>query len=239
MAWLLVSVLATAAASQTIYGAVIDDATGATIVGAEVRVHLHGGVVRHTFSDSAGAFSLELPEGEKYRLAVSRLGYMPVDSLWIDVGVNEEVAVTLRLAADAIALDPITVVARGLALRHQATWEGFLYRYERRRPVGPARLVKRDDPDVRGLMKVGDWLKSVHPRHGGGACVLVDGVKLPGWGRVGLEMSLQDVDALEYYRRKLDAPMEYWEDSPCSILVIWRRRGRSAPMPTPYGRPEP
>lgn len=226
---------ASAAASQTIGGTVVDAATGERVPAADVVAHLDGRRVARAATDPSGRFSLDVRRGGRYRLSVTRLGYEPLDSAYVELAWHESVEVTLRLSTEPVALEPLTVTARGVALRHRATWEGFVRRYQDRQPVGGVRLALRDDPEFFPLMTVEDWLRGV--RLGGGCTrILMDGTWLYGWQGIeagdtpALSLSTQMVDAVEYYRRPLDAPLEYREHTnglPCGILVIWRRQDRS------------
>lgn len=217
--------LASSAEAQTIRGTVRDVETGTGVAAAEVTAHTDDGPVALAVSDSAGAFSLEVPGGGRYRLSVTRLGYAPLDSVYVGLSSREVLEVTLHFSTEPVALDPLTVTARGLALRHRATWQGFQHRYEERKPVGPTRLALREDPDFFPLMTVGDWLRDIRrTRRAVCTVVLVDGMPLPGWGDIAPALSTQMVEGVEYYHSQFDAPLEYRDGTSCAILAIWRSR---------------
>lgn len=233
VAWLMTLLSlgqASLAEAQAIRGTVVDAATGGGVAAADIVAHLEGETAGRATTDSSGGFSLEVPEGGRYRLSVTRLGYAPLDSVYVGLGSRELLEVTLRLSTEPVGLDPLTVTARGLALRHRATWEGFLHRHDERKPLGPVRLALREDPEFYPLMTVGDWLRDIRRiRRGTCVVVMVDGMPLHGWGDIATSLSTQMVDGVEYYHRQHDAPLEYRDGTSCAILAIWRRRERGSP----------
>lgn len=224
-----------AAAGQTIRGTVVDAATGERVAAADVVAYLDDRPVARAATDPSGGFSLDVSRGGRYRMSVTRLGYAPLASAYVEMASHESVEVILRLSTEPVALEPLVVTARGVAVRHRATWDGFVRRYQDRQPVGGVRLALREDPELFPLTTVEEWLRDV--RLGGGCTrILMDGIWLDGWEGIeardtpALSLSTQMVDGVEYYRRPLDAPLEYREHMdgrPCGILVIWRRQDRS------------
>jgi hypothetical protein len=115
-------------AGQTIRGIVVESRTETPIAFARLAlVQADGTVDASTTADGEGRFRLTASAG-LYRLTSERLGYASVtDSIRLDaVG---EVLVVVRMAAEAVPLDPIVVVGRSGLERGR---DGF----ERRRSLG-------------------------------------------------------------------------------------------------------
>ncbi|HEX6369411.1 MAG TPA: carboxypeptidase-like regulatory domain-containing protein [Longimicrobium sp.] len=105
--------LAPAAAAQGIQGRVLDDAAGAPVAGATVTV-LDGQdrAVSRARTDAAGAFAVRVRRAGYYRLRAERLGYRTVTSARLAAAPGEDIRLELRMSAQSVVLDPLTVVAR-------------------------------------------------------------------------------------------------------------------------------
>jgi len=220
---------------QTVQGMVIDATTSAPIPNAEInvtRIDEWGGRTR---SDSLGTFVLRLPKSGAYRIQASALGYARSASASIDLSSDtESVEVLLRLSPEPIAIEGLTVLSRGLELRHRATFLGFQVRHADALRVGLARVVSKDDPEMRNAFDVADVLQwfPTGKNTGRRAClvVYVDGKVLPGSPELE-NIPVLDLEGIEFYADPLDAPLELRSRGPrCatagrfSVLAIWRSR---------------
>lgn len=222
---------ATPASAQSIRGRVLDALQGTGIPGAEVVVSRPGGVLAaRVRSDSTGAFVVRLDRAEGVWIRAAAFGYAPGDSSWVSIeSAIEMVEVELRLAPGPLEVEGLTVVARGLDLRHRATFEGFLDRHATALDVGSARVLSIEDPEMATAGNVGDVLTWLPTERAGCTVVYVDGVVQP---FLDIErFVMQGVAGVEFYVSQTDAPLEFRDGGPpCqraldwTVLVIWRSR---------------
>ncbi|HUF51095.1 MAG TPA: carboxypeptidase regulatory-like domain-containing protein [Longimicrobiales bacterium] len=207
---------------QSIRGRIVSTGNQA-ISGAAIAASLGDRISKAT-SDSAGNFELSLPQQGEYQLRAERFGYVAVASK-ITVGAHQLVEITLTMSADAVKLDPITVRARGIDPLHRATYEGFLLRRQRAIPIGHARVVLREDPEMANATRISDVL-SWFPE---ARCLnLFLNGKFAVNGAWLMELPVAMLAGMEFYRYESVAPVEFRNPYPrCtrapdySILVIW------------------
>ncbi len=219
------------ASAQSIRGKVLDAGQGGGIPAADVVVSRPGGrLVARVRTDSTGAFVVRLDEAEGVWVRASALGYTPGDSSWVSLeSVTEMVEVELRLAPGPLEIEGFTIVARGLDLRHRATFAGFLDRHETALDVGSARVLSIDDPEMATAGNVGDVLKWLPTERAGCTVVYVDGIAQPNLDVQRFVM--QGVAGIEFYVTQMDAPLELRDGGPpCqraldwTVLALWRTR---------------
>lgn len=215
--------------AQSIRGRVLDGEVGGPIAAAEVVVSRPGGeLVERTRTDSVGAFVVRLERAGGYWIRAEALGYEPGDSSWVAIeSPNDMVEVELRLAAGPLDIEGFTVVARGLDLRHRATFGGFLERHATALDVGSARVLAASDPEMATAGNVGDVLTWLPTQRAKCTVVYVDGVVQPFMDV--RRFVMQGVAGIEYYVSQVDAPIEFRDGGPpChraldwTVLVIWR-----------------
>jgi hypothetical protein len=249
---LLTALLALAAAlapagvrAQAVRVTVTDEATGAPVPGALVRLANEAGeLARAGFSDARGTLLLRPREGGRYVLSAERSGYLRATT---DVTVPErgEVRDTLRMRASPLGLDTVRVVVAADGP------EVGRHTFERRRASG--RGIYLDSAYVAQARALwpGDLLESVpgievrtaHGRQGyrlpttrmGGRCLnsLVNGLPFyGGWPRwMVLEETLRrrNVVAVEVYRVFDEVPRELQRFArnprPCGLVVYWTQDG--------------
>ncbi|MGD8278032.1 MAG: carboxypeptidase regulatory-like domain-containing protein [Gemmatimonadota bacterium] len=213
-------------------GHVRENASGRPVTGAAVRI----GPEPEQLTDSAGAFRLDrLPPG-MYDLAVERIGYATVlDSMAIEFGTT--VDLTVRLAPEAVPLDPIRVEVRSLVLERT----GFYGRQERRAGT----FITRDDIERRVPTQSSDLLRRVaglrllRGRTGTPIAVsrgncpyrfIIDGVRVnPGFSID--EMPPHWFEGIEVYNGPSQTPIEFSAgpgepNASCGVIVIWTRNRR-------------
>ncbi|HEX6370604.1 MAG TPA: carboxypeptidase-like regulatory domain-containing protein [Longimicrobium sp.] len=142
LAALLAAVFATPALAQTVQGRLVDDATGAPVAEAQIAALDAGGrTVRSVLTDAQGAFTLALPQAGRYVLHASRLGYQSVTALEVAVGAGDPLEVEVQIAANAVALAPLT--ARAAARDAGLARRGFYTRREAYEHLG-AQFLDRE-----------------------------------------------------------------------------------------------
>lgn len=131
-------------------------------------------VLARTSADSMGAFKLRGWLAGKYHVRASALGYQPVTSDVLEVGTGEEFELNVRLATDAIAIQPVTVVARSRSSLTEIALRGYYDRRDYGRRIGMGRFLDRGEIEERGT-KLTDVLRRVpgfRILHAG-ACVII------------------------------------------------------------------
>jgi hypothetical protein len=240
------ALFASGAEAQSIAGVVTDAESGAPL--PDVAVVVRGSNVDPVTSMSGadGRFRLTLPEPGRFEITASLLGYRPSDTLSVLVGSAEEVTVLIQLSVRPVEIEGVTVVAKGLELRHRRTYAGFLERRKSAIRVGPARVVTHEDPEMVAAYDVQSVLNWFPPA--GCLVIYLDGIHQPmGFGFPGLDqplspgqrrnesrarfnrwqISLHDIAGLEFYRWHEDAALEMrdlrypCQVPPFSVLALW------------------
>lgn len=225
-------------------GLVVEAESGVPVRGATVQIL---GSPRRTFSDDAGHFSFPFLKPGPVHLRVTRLGYQTADGL-VEVGGGQEVAVEVRMATEAIPLEPIVVTATRKAL----TLPGALD-LERRVNSGWGEFVLSDEIELRSPTKVTDLLRgtgvevlgngaAIFMRRSGCApLVYMDDQKLTRCPRGQVSSDCNPyteaaeavnllvpamIYAIEIYRGPAQTPGQYLDsNSRCGVILIWTRRG--------------
>lgn len=229
--------------AQAIDGRVVESASGAPIVAAEVTLVDSLGYARvHAVADSAGRFELAVPGPGRYSLRVEHLAYEQVDSEPFNVGLGEAVEVLVRLGVRPIALDPIEVTAR----RQYETrgLEDFYGRMERMRRVGLGHFITREDIERRSATRVTDYLRMVprvqivgnrstarvairRPRGRSRVCypqVYIDGIPVNAVAPDNI-LAVPDLEGIEVYRGLSEMPGDLFDRTGCGVVAFWTRRG--------------
>lgn len=220
------------AAAQTVEGRITDAATEAPVGGATLQlVDDAGAVVRSAASDGRGWFTLRAPAPGVYRIRASRMGYREGVSQPVDLVASSTVAVELRMSADAIALEPVTVQGRPQSER--LAQRGF---YERREHFGPDGLrsgyfLEEEDIARANAFRITDIFQARMPGvrvNGHGAVVMRRGC-IPAVFVNGFRRSLNDVATarslagVEVYTG-LAIPANYLLDANgCGVILLWTR----------------
>lgn len=237
------------AEAQTIRGKVRDEVTESPVTGAQVTLlTLHGTRLDRVLTDSAGEFEIEPDVAGAYRLRLEAPGYRTSDSSRVEVAYGELVEVAIRMAVDAVPLQPLTVTARSKPPNKYLEANGF---YDRKKAGIGVYLTReeimRRSPEVfSDLMRTiaGMTVRSVGPAGRQGASMTIrsngrcqpvlflDGTHtLIGGVQRGRDTPLDDVliprdiEGLELYRGSASVPSEFNENiSDCGVLVVWTRR---------------
>ena len=222
--------------AQSIRGRLLEAETGAPIdAGTVVLLSRDGVPIQDVLTDRTGAFLLEAPDPGAYRLQARRLGYLPATTALFELEDADTVEVEYRLSAQAIALQPLTVVAH--SRRPAGLLRGF---YERAERGGFGTFITRDQIEERHPVHASDLLRTVpgvqlFPTWWGGALVLMRGSCVPRIYLDGMPIRTTSIDDLvspvelegvEVYRSAVEAPAELTgSGSSCGVVALWTRRG--------------
>lgn len=209
-------------AAGTVLVLVVRDTAGAPVVHAEVAV-----VGRPTVDRADAAGRVRVAGAPPLILVVRAVGYFP-DTLRFVAG-EPLVEQTVVLRRNTVQLPEIEVEGRASIVpekyRRIIRMEGFFQRMHRRMGgvfITPDQvdasvagsverlLAERAIPGVRN----GWWVAGCP---GDKIGIWVDGMKV---GRDGLKLHPRDVEAVELYRRAIQIPAEYLDDS-CAAILIW------------------
>lgn len=137
----------TPASAQIVTGRVVDAADNEPVAGATVTLlDQLAAPQRAVVSNSAGNFIMSITSAGTYRLWAGRIGYATIESPAIEIGDGEVVEVEVRLAVEAVAMEPLTVVVRRPETQRERDLRGFYERTERygESDIGPRQIYTRD-----------------------------------------------------------------------------------------------
>jgi hypothetical protein len=215
---LLLTAQSPAAGQAVVRGTVIDDATMQPIELVEVRLADTLGVARTaTISDQQGRFRIEVPEPGTFDLTVTRIGYATIEGHRVRLDPEDDLQLQIRLAAQAVALEAVTVVAER---RRWGRLDEFIDRAERNRRIGRGRIYLRDDLErvwpatVQSIISGYTWRGRCVPS------VLVNGMPTDGllYG-----ISLEELEGIELYREAHLIPQEFFRHGMCGAALVWTR----------------
>ncbi|WP_419943090.1 carboxypeptidase regulatory-like domain-containing protein [Candidatus Palauibacter sp.] len=236
-----------AAAQETlrVAGVVTDDATGAPVEGATVRLADPSGSVRETVTGPQGAFAFEAVPSGAYVLGVRRIGY-EVLSTPLEVGPDAQ-SLDVRLRPQAIPLDPLNVDVEGRPPRLVET--GFYDRKEE----GWGTYIESEwiEANKAGFARLSDFMSRLQGQAPMSRCLRLQVWldrrfigRTDGWGTsrplsinpggmyqpaVGpgatllAELSVADVGAAELYQAGSKLPFFAWNDETrgCGAIILW------------------
>lgn len=139
-----------------------------------------GRVLAETLSDSTGAFRIRAWQAGKYRLRAGGLGYETVTSELMELATGGEFVLEVRLAVDAIPLEPITVVARSQSSLKEIALRGYYDRRDFGRRIGLGRYYDRGEIEEMGtrltdVLRRVPGLRVIEGRAGGNETIVVSG----------------------------------------------------------------
>jgi hypothetical protein len=215
---------------QSIHGRVLVEGDTIGVGGTELALlNSTGTSLFRVQSDSLGMFRIPVPGPGKYEVLATRLGFASVRAE-VEVREREIVDVELRMAEEAIPLDPIVVVARREIRR--GTLDEFYDRMDRNKQRGVGWFFAREEIERRERVQLpillqtapGVFLQSsAGPplmRHMGGYCspvIVIDGLETSY-----RELQLMDLEGIEVYRGRFENVEGYFP-SDCGMIFLWRR----------------
>ncbi len=215
--------------AQSIHGRILVEGDTLGVDGADLAlIDSTGASLLLTQSDSLGMFRIAVPEAGRYEIMATRLGFASVQ---VEVVVREReiVDVELRLAEEAIPLDPIVVVARREIRR--GTLDEFYDRMDRNKQRGVGWFFTKEEIERRELIQLPIFLQSAPGvfletsggpplmRHQGDYCsptIFIDGLETSY-----RELQLIDMEGIEVYRGRFETPAGYFP-SDCGMIFLWR-----------------
>jgi hypothetical protein len=232
-------VLAAAAgplSAQSIAGVVLEEASRLPL--REVRltaIDAQGRERGSAVTDSLGLFQIGALGQGTFTLRAERVGAGAVNTAPVVLGAGERVELEIRLAAEAIPLQPVIVQARR---RLPGRLTEYYDRLDWNRRAGIGRFVTREDIDRQARPNVLQHLQQVPSLRVtgspsnleismlavGGRCtpaVLLDGIPISPT-EVNTMLAPQQLEGIEVYR-ELDTPMQYRRAN-CGTVLLWTRR---------------
>jgi len=208
----------------------------AAVPGAELFLSdSMGVVVARVQADESGSFHLPAPGPGVFQVDVSRIGFSSVRAP-VRIRERETVEVELRLAQEAIPLEPIVVVARRRI--REGTLDEFYDRMARMKQSGRGRFLTKDQIEARISMDLpvllqtlpGVWLAP-----GGRSIQLLSSTSMDGTfctpeyfldGRPMLggyrEIQTMDLEGVEVYRGYSEGVPGYFPNR-CGQVFLWRK----------------
>ena len=252
----LVALSAGGARAQTISGRLMEVDTDQPIqLGLILMFTEEGDSVTFTITDERGDFMLRSSEAGSFILEASAFGYRERRAGIFELGTDGAMEIEFRLAPQPMPIDEVLVALDRPALEHSLIRNGFVRRLQRGlghfiTPAEIERSPAMSTPDlfygIPGLVvaQPGGGLSAhlgdhVQMRSATGLCtpdLYVDGIRVAYSVRGVMSLDnivpLEDVDAVEVYRRAAEVPLEYGgtqagsaaEGGLCGVLVFWTRR---------------
>ena len=194
-----------------------------------------------------------------FTLSAERIGLAPLATPELEVGLFEAVEVVLRMAHDAVPLEPLVVEARSAI--DLGILAGYYERMDRHSKLGFGHILTRDQIADRQALDVADLLRDIprvrvvaqgsglSPRvvflGAGGECsprVYVNGIHQNRGGATGRSAVVDetvrpyDLEGVEVYRGVGEMPGEYFDDGHCGVILLWTRRDAEGGRPSTRAR---
>jgi len=232
--------------AQAIRGRVLDAASGEPVALVAVQaLSLEGRDMGRARTGADGTFNIQLRAPGTAHIQAARAGYRTTVTSDLPVNLRETVEVEVRIAASAVAMEPLRVTARVEPPHHRKLeLNGF---YDRER-TGIGRYVRREDFENRSTTTMQQLLARVpgaqtlyagtkqyifFPRNGAAtpSCLprlWLDGVRVTydAQNDINSVVSPNQVEAVEVFRGPSEIPVQYNDNnSMCGVIVIWTRAG--------------
>jgi hypothetical protein len=199
-----------------------------------------GATLAQVQGDDLGYFQIPLEKEGRYLLELGRIGLRTLTAP-VAVGSREIVEVEIRMAAEAIPLEPLVVTARRPI--RAGSLDEYYDRMERNRRRGVGVFITREEventPSANTTLLLAstprlylqptdnsDW--GVRMRYQGDYCTpdyYLDGL-LTSWERL---PPLQDIEGVEIYRGWGESVDGYWP-SRCGAVYMWRKEDWGRPF---------
>ncbi len=149
------------AQAQVLRGTVVDSTSGRPLAGAHVRaLNARSVTVGDTVTGPKGDFTFTLPIVGDYRLQAVRIGYVTAMTQPMSVSSTRDLYVQLRLGANPVPLDTITVVPEAVVPESEIPWLAQAGFYDRRRE-GFGRFLTRADIEHRHPLVMTDVFRGL------------------------------------------------------------------------------
>lgn len=157
----LLSAAPAALPAQVVFGRVIDADGGQPIKHATLELlDDRADIVTRVPVDTLGAFRIRSWHPGKYRLKTFALGYATVSSEILELATGDVLELTVRLATNAVPLEPIVIKARARESLAEIALAGYYDRRDAGRRIGLGRFFDRGAIAGRGR-KLTDVLATI------------------------------------------------------------------------------
>lgn len=249
IAFLALALGASATAAQSIVGRTVHDPTGQALEGVHITL-LDDRGERHseTFTDATGTFGIPVPHPGSWRVRAELIGFAAVESEPVAVTEDERVRLEIRMAVEAVPLDPVIVTSR--TSNQRPTIRDFYDRVEQGRHSGLGQYVTREDVERQSPWRPSDLLRSisgvrvvtrtrgpgsfneVRMSRGCVPSIYVDGMQINrfGAGTAPLDeyVTASAIEGVEIYRGAGRTVSRYHDDRGCGLILVWTRRHADA-----------
>jgi hypothetical protein len=226
------------ASAQVVYGRLLDSTTRDPVrFGLVQLLDPQGGLAAAATTDSTGYYVVLAPVPGVYRIAVSRLGYVPGESGLLELKPDDALEAELLLPPQPLAMEGITVEveSRPWQLRHPPSLWPYFERREFYGKLGMGRFVDREFLErwagpIQSIPAVNLLFLTMQSRSG----AMINQCSQPAWflngfrvwGDINEVVSVWELEGVEVYRRATEIPAEFGgSDSECGVVALWTRRG--------------
>jgi hypothetical protein len=236
VALVVVLLMPSTAAPQTIQGVVVEDEARTPIGGVDVELVTIDGVTAATATTTdEGDFVVRAPRAGRYTLRLTHIAYHALNTDTLVLRSGEGVSVEVRMAATVIPVEPLTVTARS-----NANTAGF---HERRRRGGLGRYVTREEIERHPGARTSDLLRHLPGiqlvpsagshlllmRGGAGRClptIYIDGMAVRQFPGSGIDELVHPemLEGVEVYTGA-SAPPPIHSRTTCGVVAFWTRPG--------------
>lgn len=237
---------ALAAQTQLVRGKVVEDESSEPLEGVHLTLLDSAGVgTDETLSDSTGAFVLTVPEPGNWSIAAELIGHRRVASSPLAVDIGEQLVVEVRMAVEAIPIEPIVVTSR---VNMSPDLRGFYERERSSHRAGFGQFLTRAEIERRNVSQptqlfydiAGVHVSSGPSGHGqilrmAGGCIpaiFIDGMQInraPGVHSLDDYVAAFSIEGIEVYRSPGYQVGPYYDPAGCGLILVWTKRGESDP----------
>jgi hypothetical protein len=243
-------------AAQTISGHVQNDASGNPLESVHVvLLDEEGDSFGETFTNGTGWFRLVIPRSGTWIIAADLIGYGFVQSEPIEIEPDERVTVEIKMAVEAIPMEPVVVTGRVSHMNGDI--QEFYDRVERGKLSGFGRFVTREDIERGVPMQPSDLLRTMPgvrvmrraTAFGSGSSIQMSGGCVPAIFVDGSQINrfrasddLDDfvaahsIEGIEVYRGAGQQVGRFHDDRGCGLILVWTRRGTADGSPFTWTR---
>ncbi len=219
-----IGLAAASGGAQTVTGTVVDAGNRSGLATAEVL--LRDSVSRtlgRVLTDASGSFVLVAPRAGRFALHVARLGYDSLTTALFRLRDSETLGVTVTMAAQAVLLEPLTVVARARSIR-QRELRDYYQRISRDSAWRDVRVFPREVLARYDSWTYAQFLQRAAPSVGapGRYCsplVFWDGVP----NQPDPQMSIYNFEGFEFYPGFGPPDGSHRNPDACGVVLIWTR----------------
>lgn len=237
VALLTIALLATGtpAAAQLVSGKVVEEGTEQPVAGATIELMDTTGLRRGmVVSDTAGSFSIMVPQPGLYRLRLSHIAYATAATEVINAALGVQVELELRMNPTAVSLEPLRVVGRS---SFNAGWLSEYYdRAVQTRRSGIGRVFFRDEVQRENVPAVSTFLTYLLPRGGCRPTVFLDGLEVEDARQLDGLLRPDALEGVELYNNQVFLPERYSNRGHCAIALFWTRRDLDGGKPFTWQR---